>query len=102
MNLSPTAQATLLLSSYFSKTGSEDTKPLTNAEWGRFALWLKEKATTPANLLATDPKPLLSGWYDPRVSVERILQLLNRGHSLALAVEKWQRAGLWGVTRSDP
>lgn len=102
MNLSPTAQATLLLTSYFSKASSEDAKPLTNAEWGRFALWLKEKSTTPADLLASEPKSLLNGWQDSRVNTDRILRLLNRGHSLALAVEKWQRAGLWVITRSDP
>lgn len=101
-SLSPTAQATLLLTSYFSKASSESAKPLTNSEWGRFALWLKEKAITPADLLITDPKALLQGWYDARISAERIIELLNRGHSLALAMEKWQRAGLWVVTRSDP
>ncbi|CAA9892636.1 DNA-processing protein DprA [Candidatus Methylobacter favarea] len=101
MNLSSTAQATLLLTSYFSKASSDDAKPLTNVEWGRFALWLKEKSTTPADLLVSEPRSLLNGWHDSRISVERILQLLNRGHSLALAVEKWQRAGLWVVTRSD-
>ena len=100
--LSPTAQATLLLTSYFSKASSETAKPLTNAEWGRFALWLKVKSATPADLLATDPKTLLNGWHDTRISTERIIELLNRGHSLALAMEKWQRAGLWVVTRSDP
>lgn len=100
--LSPTAQATLLLTSYFSKANSESAKPLTNAEWGRFALWLKEKSTTPADLLVADPKTLLQGWHDARISAERIIELLNRGHSLALAMEKWQRAGLWVVTRSDP
>ncbi|WP_337841530.1 DNA-processing protein DprA [Rheinheimera sp.] len=100
--LSPSAQATLLLTSYFSKASSETAKPLTNAEWGRFALWLKEKSATPADLLVIDPKVLLQGWHDTRVSTERILELLNRGHSLALAMEKWQRAGLWVVTRSDP
>lgn len=102
MNLSPTAQATLLLTCYFSKASNENAKPLTNAEWGRFALWLKEKSTSPADLLGADPYALLRGWHDDRVSAERIMQLLNRGHSLALAVEKWQRAGLWVVTRSDP
>lgn len=102
MNLSPTAQATLLLTSYFSKASSDDAKPLTNVEWGRFALWLKEKSTTPADLLVSEPRSLLNGWHDSRISIERVLQLLNRGHSLALAVEKWQRAGLWVVTRSDP
>lgn len=101
-SLSPMAQATLLLTSYFSKASSESAKPLTNAEWGRFALWLKEKSTTPADLLVSDPKALLQGWHDARISAERIIELLNRGHSLALAMEKWQRAGLWVVTRSDP
>ena len=100
--LSPTAQATLLLTSYFSRASSESAKPLTNAEWGRFALWLKEKSTTPADLLVAEPKALLQGWHDARISAERIIELLNRGHSLALAMEKWQRAGLWVVTRSDP
>lgn len=102
MTLSPTAQATLLLTSYFSRANSTYTKPLTNVEWGRFALWLKEQSTTPADLLVFEPKSLLDGWRDSRVSVDRIVQLLGRGHSLALAVEKWQRAGLWVVTRSDP
>jgi len=102
MNLSVTAQATLLLTCYFRKASKEDAKPLTNLEWGRFALWLKEKNTTPADFLIPDPQPLLTGWHDCKISQERILSLLNRGHSLALAVEKWQRAGLWVVTRSDP
>lgn len=101
MNLSPTAQATLLLTSYFSKAASDDLNPLTKAEWTRFALWLKEKSITPADLLGTDLKALLNGWHDARISVERIMRLLNRGHSLALAMDKWQRAGLWVVTRSD-
>ena len=101
MNLSATAQATLLLTSYFSKAGTEDAKPLTTAEWGRFAVWLKEKGMTPADLLTPDPRPLLAGWHDSRIATERILALLARGHSLALAIEKWQRAGLWVVTRSD-
>lgn len=102
MNLSSTAQATLLLTSYFTKASDEAVKPLTNTEWGRFALWLKEKSLTPADLLASDPEPQLNGWHDKKVSTERILQLLGRGHSLALALDRWQRAGLWVVTRSDP
>ena len=99
--LSPTAQATLLLTSYFSKSSNESAKPLSNAEWGRFALWLKEKSITPADLLVGDSQTLLQGWHDTRISAERISELLKRGHSLALAMEKWQRAGLWVVTRSD-
>lgn len=102
MSLSPTAQATLLLTSYFSKANSTDAKPLTNIEWGRFATWLKDRSMTPADLLVSEPEVLLNAWSDSHIGIERILQLLNRGHSLALAMEKWQRAGLWVVTRSDP
>ena len=101
MNLSATAQSTLLLTCYFSKAGNEDAKPLSNSEWGRFALWLKEKNIKPADLLIPDPLPLITGWSDGQISQQRILSLLSRGHSLALAMEKWQRAGLWVITRSD-
>lgn len=101
-SLSQTAQATLLLTCYFSKANNEIAKPLTITEWGRFALWLKNKSMTPADLLISDPKVLLNDWHDARISADRIVHLLNRGHSLAIAIEKWQRAGLWVVTRSDP
>lgn len=101
MKLSETAQATMLLTCYFSKAGSEDIKPLTVAEWKRFALWLEEKGTNPGELLETDPKQLLAGWHDNGVGRDRILALLRRGHSLAFAMEKWSRAGLWVVTRAD-
>ncbi|MGI9321963.1 MAG: DNA-processing protein DprA [Pseudomonadales bacterium] len=55
----------------------------------------------PAELLGADSKALLADWRDRSVSVDRLLALLGRGHSLAFAVEKWGRAGLWVVTRSD-
>jgi len=72
MNLSPTAQATLLLTSYFSKSQVDAEKPLTNTEWGRFALWLKNKGITPADLLSGQPSELLIGWYDNKITIERL------------------------------
>lgn len=101
MNLSTSAQATLLLTCYFSKANKDDVKPLTNGEWGRFALWLKTQSLNPADLLQAESQLLLQNWHDPKISHERILALLQRGHSLALALEKWQRAGLWVLTRAD-
>lgn len=56
---------------------------------------------TPGELLSHAPSGSLDGWRDPQIRAERILQLLERGHALALAMEKWQRAGLWVLTRSD-
>lgn len=107
MNLSPMAQATVLLTCYFSAASvasinnADDVKPLSTAEWGRFALWLNQQGATPADLLAGNVPALLQGCESAQLEASRILQLLQRGHSLALALEKWQRAGLWLVTRSD-
>jgi predicted Rossmann fold nucleotide-binding protein DprA/Smf involved in DNA uptake len=44
----------------------------------------------------------LEGWLDPTVTPDRLRYLLGRSGALGLALEKWQRAGLWVMTRSDP
>jgi predicted Rossmann fold nucleotide-binding protein DprA/Smf involved in DNA uptake len=98
--INPNTQAILLLTAHFSKATGE-AKPLSPSEWGRFALWLNEQGNTPAQLLALDSLALLRGWSDTKIPVSRIEQLLGRGHALALAMEKWSRAGIWVLTRSD-
>jgi len=96
------ANAILLLTSHFSRSGGgADAKPLTPAEWGRFAFWLHEQKQTPARLLDADAMLLLAGWHDKTVTLERVVSLLGRGHALALALEKWTRVGIWVLTRSD-
>lgn len=102
MLVSPNTQATLLLTSHFSKVKSGSVKPLTPKEWGRFALWLKEQALTPEQLMIGRPGELLNGWLDKSITPGRIEGLMDRGSALALAMEKWLRAGLWVMTRSDP
>ncbi|GAB3285902.1 DNA-processing protein DprA [Parahaliea aestuarii] len=94
-------QAVLLLTAYFSKASSTGVKPLSNKEWGRFALWLNSKKLKPEDLLSGSLVQSLDGWSDDKITLERIEALLNRGSALALAVEKWSRAGLWIVTRAD-
>lgn len=94
-------QSILLLTSYFSKSAKDSAKPLTPTEWGRFAQWLNEQGKKPSDLVTTDPRAVLHGWADSKIPLERIEQLLNRGHALALALEKWSRAGIWVLTRSD-
>lgn len=103
MNLTTTAQAIILLTSYFGKQDKDAEKPLTNAEWARFAMWLRDSKLSPADLLDNNKKALLSQWRDPKnkVTQERIEALLKRGHSMALALEKWSRSGLWVITRAD-
>ena len=93
-------QSILLLTSYFSKSAG-DAKPLSPTEWGRFALWLNEQGKTPSDLMTAESRAVLQGWHDGKIPLERIEQLLGRGHALALALEKWSRAGIWVLTRSD-
>jgi len=102
MTLSTAAQATLLLTSYFSKPAKGAAKPLTPTEWGTFAQWLHEQGHTPAELLEQEGSEILQGWNHPKMARERLQSLLQRGSSMALALEKWQRSGLWVITRSDP
>lgn len=100
--VSAKTHAVLLLTAHFSKAGKTDAKPLSNKEWGRFAYWLKNQELFPEDLLKGDVDQKLAGWVDSKITVARIQALLNRGSALAVAMEKWTRAGLWVLTRSDP
>ena len=91
----------MLLTSQFSSAGDAPHKPLTPTEWGRFAIWLKKQGAQPEDLINSGPQKLLTEWSDKKVSLERISYLLDRGCALGLATEKWLRAGLWILTRSD-
>ena len=102
MPLTTQTQAIVLLTAYLARPGKGDPRPLSPKEWGRFAQWLKDHALQPESLLAGDPSRLLSGWLDRTVSAQRIESLLGRGGALGLALEKWERSGLWIITRSDP
>jgi predicted Rossmann fold nucleotide-binding protein DprA/Smf involved in DNA uptake len=103
MSTSLQTQAVLLLTVWFTKPAKGDPKPLTPTEWGRFAAWLKDQGKSPEALMMTgnDPADCLQGWLDRTVSPDRIRHLLARSGALGLALEKWQRAGLWVMTRSD-
>ncbi|MGI9281963.1 MAG: DNA-processing protein DprA [Endozoicomonas sp.] len=101
MSFSENTQAILLLNTYFSKPERGAAKPLTPTEWGRFALWLKDQKLSPAQLLQKNFSELLVGWQDKNITFDRIKALLERGNAMALALEKWQRAGVWVITRSD-
>ena len=102
MNLNTQAQAVMLLTARFGKSDTSGAKPLTTKEWARFAVWLKDHDLEPSALLQGDPKNVLSEWVDRSISLPRLDSLLERGGALALSLEKWQRAGLWVITRSDP
>ena len=101
MLLTPQAQAVLLLNISFGKSDSGGSKPLTPTEWRRFATWLHDHGLEPSVLLKGDLDALLDGWEHRTVKRERLRALLNRGAALGLSLERWERAGLWVLTRSD-
>lgn len=102
MSLSNQAQAILLLTTRFGKLDKTGAKPLSTREWARFAVWLKDHDLEPSTLLKGNLRSDLSEWTDRSISLPRLEFLLERGGALALALEKWQRAGLWIITRSAP
>ena len=95
-------QATMLLTATLGRSDWSGAKPLSIREWARFAAWLKDHGLEPASLLKCDLPSVLSGWADGSITVARLEELLGRGGALGLALERWQRAGLWVMTRSDP
>ena len=101
MNLSQQAQAILLLTVSFGRNDQKSAKPLSKGEWSRFAIWLKDHELEPSGLLQGDLQTKLSRLSDKSISADRIQALLERGATLGLALEKWERAGLWVMTRSD-
>ena len=102
MSTPPRTQAVLLLTSHLSKPKKDSFRPLTPREWGRFSKWLKDSLLVPEDLLSGNVSEKLSGWSDEKISIDRLESLISRGASLSIAMEKWLRAGLWVLTRSDP
>lgn len=98
----PDNQAALLLTVSLGKADREGAKPLSPSEWARLANWLRERGLDPSALLQNDFRDVLSGWDDRSILLDRLDALLGRGAALGLAVEKWERAGLWILARTDP
>lgn len=93
-------KAILLFTSYLDKDTNRTFKPLTNIEWNRFALWLKSKSMSPEYLLLQDDV-IINDFKDKTISTERLFALLERKSSLAMALEKWSKAGVWILNRGD-
>lgn len=95
-------QAVLLLSTFFSKPKKDEARPLTAIEYGRFARWLHEFNYTPSSLFHQFDE-VLSKWKDPKgkITADRLSEILGRKAAMGLALEKWQRAGVWVITRQD-
>lgn len=108
MDLAPRAHAVMLLTVSFGKADN-GVKPLPAREWAGFARWLESEGHTPESLLKKDAGEILDGWSrrpapapgKATVTAERVKALLARGMTLGVLLERWERAGLWVLTRSD-
>jgi predicted Rossmann fold nucleotide-binding protein DprA/Smf involved in DNA uptake len=96
------SQAILLLTVRFNRSAGTGPTPLTPTEYGRLASWLHKNDREPRDLLR-NPEEILSDWSDPRgkITMDRLKDLLKRGMAMGVALEKWQGAGLWILTRAD-
>jgi predicted Rossmann fold nucleotide-binding protein DprA/Smf involved in DNA uptake len=101
VSISTRTQATMLITSYLSKPSKSESKPLTATEWTFFAKWLFENKFTPEDLILNNPRDILKEFSDQKITRDRLLDLLSRGGQLALVTEKWSRAGIWVISRTE-
>ncbi|MBD2580090.1 DNA-processing protein DprA [Oscillatoria sp. FACHB-1406] len=99
--LKPDAQAILLLCASFGQTRQAEPIPLNLGEYNLLARKLQQEGLRPGDLLASDRKSLILSASGEDLNSQRILQLLERGAMLAIAVEDWTNKGLWILSRSD-
>ena len=102
MNSSMQVQSTMLLTVSLGESQRVDAKPLSAKEWSRIAYWLKQNDLEASALLQGNLSELLASWSDETISIRRLEHLIARERELSIALEKWQRAGLWAMTLSDP
>jgi predicted Rossmann fold nucleotide-binding protein DprA/Smf involved in DNA uptake len=91
----------LLLCSELGQRGANGLKPLGLRQYNNLATWLKAEGLRPGDLLTLEGKTRLGGLQAAEVNSHRVSPLLERGAALALVVERWERSGLWVISRSD-
>ena len=96
------ALSVVLLTAVLGKQQPNVPKPLSTAEWAELAQMLHSRSAKPEQLLAGEAAELMADWQHRSVTADRVQRLLDRGTALGLCLERWERAGLWVLVRSDP
>ncbi|WP_428329528.1 DNA-processing protein DprA [Mucilaginibacter sp.] len=94
-------KAILLFTSYLSKDTDRQHKPLSLIEWNKLVRWLQSKDAFPEAFLSEESEMLLNSWNDQLISRNRLYILLERKTALAIALDKWTKAGVWVISRAD-
>jgi predicted Rossmann fold nucleotide-binding protein DprA/Smf involved in DNA uptake len=97
--LHPDTEAVLLLCGRFGRPRESGVQPLEPREYHRLDQWLRGHGLHPGNLVQIDNHQLPDS--EPPIPATRLMGLLSRGGSLALALEAWDSKGLWVVSRHD-
>jgi predicted Rossmann fold nucleotide-binding protein DprA/Smf involved in DNA uptake len=74
-------------------------KPLTHTEYIGLAKWLHEHEMRPSSLLEGKLRENLHSYVG--IGLDRLSKLLARGVSISFARERWERAGIWIISRAD-
>lgn len=99
--LTADTQVVLLLCGELGQRGGNGLKPLGLRQYNNLATWLKTEGLRPGDLLTSEGRTRLGGLKTSEVNPDRVSPLLERGTALALIVERWERSGLWVISRSD-
>ena len=75
-------------------------KPLTLREYNSLAAELQRRGLAPGALL-DDGVPIPDIARSSRLDPDRIAGLFGRGYALARALERWEKRGIWVLTRAD-
>jgi len=99
--LTPDTQVVLLLCGELGQRGGNGLKPLGLRQYNALASWLKAQGMRPRDLLRPEGRTRLTTVEVQEVDSDHIAPLLDRGAALALVTERWERSGLWVISRSD-
>jgi len=92
----------LLLTAVLGSSTERSVKPLSLFEYNKIDRWLQSEEVSLEDLLLLsrediDRIPAIGEQDD-----KRVFQLLKRGASLALSLDRWMSIGIWIIGRKDP